>query len=238
MTGASAPTVEIRILSANVYRQNRQYDKVLDLVRSQSPDIAVFIDINEIWQQQLDTLGDLLPYSYGQSGSHLGLLVYSKRPLANVNIELFGTEDNVSVVAQIPNEDGPITFVATHPVPPLSSDIFRSRNQQIDLIGEYINSAPTKRRIAVGDLNITMWSPYYRRLVSKAGLHNTRKGFGILPTWPTHHPKIPALLAPFVRIPIDHCLVSEGFWVVNATTGSDIGSDHKPLTVDLAISNR
>ena len=85
---------------------------------------------------------------------------------------------------------------------------------------------------------MTMWSPYYRLLVRKTGLRNTRKGFGILPTWPTKgtYQILPGWLTSLFRIPIDHCLISHGLDTSNIYTGSSTGSDHKPLIVDLHLT--
>jgi endonuclease/exonuclease/phosphatase (EEP) superfamily protein YafD len=82
--------------------------------------------------------------------------------------------------------------------------------------------------IIAGDLNLSPWSPYYARLVRETGLADIRKGFGLLPTWPTH-------LRPMM-IPIDHCLVSPDISVSRVRTGEHIGSDHLPLIVDLMVA--
>ena len=66
-------------------------------------------------------------------------------------------------------------------------------------------------------------------LMRQTGLDNARKGFGLLPTWPAFMPW------PFLRIPIDHCLVSPDIRVIRMRTGRTIGSDHLPIIVDMAI---
>jgi endonuclease/exonuclease/phosphatase (EEP) superfamily protein YafD len=42
-------------------------------------------------------------------------------------------------------------------------------------------------------------------------------------------------MLPVLRIPIDHCLVSSELVVLEHTVGPDIGSDHYPLLVTLAV---
>jgi endonuclease/exonuclease/phosphatase (EEP) superfamily protein YafD len=79
----------------------------------------------------------------------------------------------------------------------------------------------------LGDLNMTVWSPYYKSFVEKTKLHNTRTGFGILPTWPAQ--------SPLLFIPLDHCLVSEDIKVLHTRTGRNVGSDHLPLITDTVI---
>ena len=83
--------------------------------------------------------------------------------------------------------------------------------------------------ILIGDLNTTMWSPWFGRLCAKSGLSSVRRGFGVLPSWP-------APLPAFLRIPIDHCLVSDDLVVTGCRLGSPAGSDHLPLIVDLAVA--
>lgn len=78
-----------------------------------------------------------------------------------------------------------------------------------------------------GDLNVTMWSSNYSKLIADSGLANSRKGFGILATWP--------MFFPLLSIPLDHCLVSPGIGINACRSGPDIGSDHLPLIVELAF---
>lgn len=194
----------------------------------------------------MDTLSDLLPYSSGQTNPYnLGLLVYSNKALDNTKIEFFGTENNTSVVTNIMVRSQPITILATHPFPPVKLSFFHSRNRQLDLVSQYVEQtgqdggrAPNPIILA-GDLNTTMWSPYYKRLARRTKLANARTGFGILPTWPTPgtYPAIPRWLTPLLTIPIDHCLISRGLDVTDIRVGTDTGSDHLPLVVDIKVAS-
>ena len=71
-----------------------------------------------------------------------------------------------------------------------------------------------------------MWSPYFAGLVHDSGLRDARMGFGLKTSWP-----IP--LPSFLRLPIDHCLVSKDIHVERFEIGSRTGSDHLPIIIDL-----
>ena len=79
----------------------------------------------------------------------------------------------------------------------------------------------------MGGVTVTMWAPAYKRFERDSRLVNSRKGFGVLPTWP-------AQTYPFAT-PIDHCLHSADIWVTDCRVGSRIGSDHMPLLVDFVV---
>lgn len=230
---------DLRVFIANLNTQNTRYEDVLDIVRSEQPNVAIFMEVDQAWKETFDTLVDILPYSSGQTNPfNLGLLVYSDIPLNDTHIEFFGTENNTSVVTQLTVQNQPITLIATHPVPPVRPGLFQSRNRQLDLIIQYLE--PIQNRVILaGDLNITMWSPYYRRLENFTGLHNARNGFGILPTWPTPviYQHIPGWFTSLFLIPIDHCLLSADWNVSNIRTGAETGSDHRSLVVDLELAN-
>lgn len=86
--------------------------------------------------------------------------------------------------------------------------------------------------VVVGDLNVTIWSVYYQKMIQLSGLLNTRAGFGILPTYSVVSPRI-----PWLSIRIDHSLVSSDVKVQDVRTGAYIGSDHLPLITDVIIDD-
>ncbi|MGI0488672.1 endonuclease/exonuclease/phosphatase family protein [Pantanalinema rosaneae CENA516] len=220
-------TPSLRVLLSNVKVQNRQYDRVIALVREVQPDIAVFQEVNQVWLDQLDILRDQLPYRVSDSeATRFGNVIYSALPLQQVSSRRFAQERFPSLLAEIqPERDRPpIALIATHPSPPLKPADFAARNQQFTAMADYIQKVSDPVMV-IGDLNTTMWSPNYRKFVQQTRLRNSRVGFGILPTWPAQ--------LPLLTIPIDHCLVSPEITVIQTQTGKNIGSDHLPLIVDL-----
>jgi endonuclease/exonuclease/phosphatase (EEP) superfamily protein YafD len=236
-------TVPLKIISSNILILNRNYDKVISFVRADRPDIAIFIEVDEPWAEKLASLKDILPYASDLPLSfELGIAVFSRVPLKNVAVEYFGTDSTpsqfkrASIVADLEVEGQTISLIATHPTTPIKPRVFNSRNIQLEAIAKYIQTLKHPVVMA-GDLNITMWSPYYRKFISDAGLRNAREGFGILPTWPTDkaQSRLVARISKLVAIPIDHCLVSPAIAVQNIRTGPNVDSDHLPLITDLLI---
>ncbi|MBD1870755.1 endonuclease/exonuclease/phosphatase family protein [Cyanobacteria bacterium FACHB-471] len=233
----SAAAAELRVLTANINTRNRSYEKVLTMVREEKPDVAVFLEVNDTWVAQLQNLKDILPYEFGQANPYnFGIAVYSRFPLANAAIDFFETGRNPSILASLTVEGQSISLVAAHPFPPVRRSFFHTRNLQLDRIGQYVQQIETPI-VLLGDLNITMWSPYYKRFVRNTGLQNARRGFGVLPTWPMPgtYAVLPNLLHRLLQIPIDHCLVSSDIKVAAIHTGRDVDSDHLPLIADLVI---
>lgn len=233
----STATGELRVLTANINTQNRSYEKVLTMVREENPDVAVFLEVDDTWMAQLQNLKDILPYEFGQANPYnLGIAVYSRLPLENAVIDFFGTSKNPSILTSLTVEGKTVSLVATHPLPPVRRSFFHSRNLQLDQIGQYVQQLETPV-VVLGDLNITMWSPYYKRFARNTGLQNARRGFGVLPTWPMPgtYAVLPNLLHRLLQIPIDHCLVSSDIKVAAIHTGQDVDSDHLPLIADLVI---
>ncbi|MCA9792481.1 MAG: endonuclease/exonuclease/phosphatase family protein, partial [Candidatus Eremiobacteraeota bacterium] len=118
---------------------------------------------------------------------------------------------------------GDFRLLATHPPPPINSSYHQMGQAHLARVAEVIEGSPL---ILAGDLNATSWSPPLHRL-EKAGLVNSRRGFGVLTTWPTH--------PLFLRIPIDQVLVSPTIGVADCRVGPDLGSDHLPLVVDFTL---
>ncbi|MEQ9548786.1 MAG: endonuclease/exonuclease/phosphatase family protein [Coleofasciculus sp. G3-WIS-01] len=217
----------LRVLLANVYSDNQRYAEFISLVKAEKPQLLVVQEVNPIWSQQLEALKPLLPYqTVYPRFDNFGIAVYSAIPLMNTDIKLFTEYDIPSIFAEVQWQGSTVSIIATHPLPPINAEYFKSRNQQLLELGKVISSINNIHAV-IGDLNTTMWSLYYRQFIRQTELKNARVGFGILPTWPQG--------APMLQIPLDHCLISPKINVLAIRTAGDIGSDHRPLIVDLVI---
>ncbi|MGD1808587.1 endonuclease/exonuclease/phosphatase family protein [Dapis sp. BLCC M126] len=225
---------KIRFFQANVFYKNQQYERLISEVKTENPDVAIFIEVTDAWAEKLELLQK--DYSYWvihqdpqiafNENINLGIAVYSKIPLKNTSIQDLGG-GRKTVSTQIEIQGKTLSILTTHPSWGIGKYGFNLRNKQLSEIASYIANQK-ESRVVIGDLNITMWSPYYKELISNSGLYNARKGFGMIPTWPS--------FIPLLSIPIDHCLVSQDIRVVNTKSGRNIGSDHLPLITDLIIT--
>ncbi len=222
---------DLKVLVFNVLHNNKKYANTISLVETEVPDIAVFLEAKSSWVESLELLSP--NYQYHLSYPKLQIEIYSQIPLNNTQVDVYG--DYRGVVTSNFNIAGKeLVFIATHAYPQLYYGVegFQIRNDQLlQGIGNYVNQI-SKPVILVGDLNATMWSPFYQEMIKNSKLKNARQGFGILPTQSSISPDI-----SWLSIPLDHCLISEKIQVKNIKTISNMGSDHLPLIIELGISS-
>jgi len=225
---SDAPQRALRVLLANVLTENGRHDEVIELIEQASPDVVVLQEVNGRWLRALAPVRADLPHVITATREdNFGIAVFSRYPLEDARVRYFGSAEVESIVGRVNIDGRAVTLIATHPVPPLSWRLARLRDEQLDAVAEHVADTPGPT-LLVGDLNVTMWSAPYRRLIDMTGLCNARKGFGILPSWSMHKPF-------FARIPIDHCLHTGDIGIASCRLGEPIGSDHRPLIVDLLL---
>ena len=228
-----------RVMSVNLNVANSDATEVIKLTKREQPDLALFLEVNDSMASQLEALKTFLPYSSNQLTPYQpGSVLYSKDPLADLEIRKFDTNNAVNLTAQVKTKNRQLSIVAIHPLPPVKRKFIHNRNTLFHAVSDYVQQQAAAV-LLIGDFNTTMWSPFYRALADETGLKNTRQGFGTLPTWPanlSYHltPKL-NILTRLVQIPIDQCLASPSLNAVRMRTGPDIGSDHLPIIVDFSI---
>jgi endonuclease/exonuclease/phosphatase (EEP) superfamily protein YafD len=155
------------------------------------------------------------------------MALFSRYPLAGVEVLALDASTHLAVLARI-NVDGTVvTLLSLHPPTPVRTHKFLNRNKQFSEAAALLRSSKGPR-VIVGDLNTTMWSPYFQKLLAESGLRDAKLGFGVLPSWPQPLPR-------FLQIPIDHCLVSNDISVAGIRSGGGTGSDHRFLIIDLQL---
>jgi endonuclease/exonuclease/phosphatase (EEP) superfamily protein YafD len=155
-----------------------------------------------------------------------GIALFSRLEVQAGGIGSTGSYHLPTAVGILKTDSTAIAVHALHMLPPVPGRHARERNAHMEWLADLVRQTDPPV-IAIGDLNCTPYSPHFRSLLGQSGLRDARRGFGIKPTWP-------AALGP-LGLPIDHCLVSDGIGVTGFTIGPDIGSDHRPIIVDLVI---
>ena len=220
----------VRILIANVWSKNRQYERFNHLVSESDPDIIVVMEVNAEWADVLRQQRDAYPHQELMARSdNFGIALLSRIPLRQAEVLELGERrlPSLFVKAKLPAEQE-LSLLATHPLPPAGSAA-KLRNQQLVAAADFISSIKGPK-VLCGDLNLTPWSPYWYDLLHHSELRDSRPGFGNQPTWPRKLPRM-------ARMPIDHVLVSEQVSVVKRKIGKNIGSDHLPVIVDLKVND-
>jgi len=203
----------LKVLSYNVLWSNKEYDRAMQrglggfpherlhqeaiaLVNQEQPDLAIFQEAVPHWHQGLNPLQSDYPHHI--RATKLEIEIYSKLPLPQPEIKLYGTYRGL-VIVELQIGDHSIKFIATHAYPQLyfGHQGWQIRNQHLEVgIGEYVANL-NQPAIVLGDLNVSMWSPFYHSMIQSSGLSNARQGLGILPTQSTIAPQFAALSAAF-----------------------------------------
>ncbi len=226
--GAPLTGKTYRALLCNVLQENRQHDKILALVRVSKPDFIVLLEVGEAWMESLAPLETDYPYHINRfwGEENYDIALFSRIPFADVEIRHFEANRVPSVVARFDLDERRLTVIGTHPAPPKSKVQFDHRNEHLLELARFA-SAQRGEVMALGDLNMTSWSPFFRELLRVSGLRDGRQGFGVQPTWPVNLPPL--------MIPLDHVLVSQGIHIRQRRLGPPVGSDHRPVIVDFSF---
>lgn len=216
-----------RALLMNVNSGTGIPEKVARAIRELDPDVVALEEVNDSWLSALSVALRAYPYSKTMPrDDNFGIALFSKYPLVQGEIREVGEAEVPTVIAELEMPDGRLTVIATHPVPPVSRENTRLRNDQLERLSEVARQA-NSAVLLLGDLNATPWCSEFPRLLAASGLRDSSQGRGVLATWPTY---LPVLL-----IPLDQCLYSAGLHVTRKALGPKVGSDHYPLVVDFAL---
>lgn len=229
---AASDPPTVRIFFANVAAYNEFPEAFLDEIPAADPDVIVFVEYLPWWRAAARNSPVLKAYPFGtpQSVPRGGeIAVYSRIPLENPQ-QTWATH-RPSFAFDIRAGGQPLRIFCLHsprPIPwPMNLPQHDYRGYWEIIVPELL--ALSDPAVVVGDFNATPHSWVYRTLT--AGIlrsaHEDR-GRGYATTWPNGQ-----LLVPPIRI--DHALLTRGVECVRIEEGLGIGSDHKPLILDVRL---
>lgn len=217
----------IKIGLFNVLTSNTNYQGLINEIEKQNPDIVILQEIDDLWITHLKPLNNKYKYNIRHIRyDNFGIAMFSKLPIINYQIEKWTGYEIPVIKAKLKLENKDILLYAIHTLPPISNEYIKTRNDMLKKINTISNSNKKKILIA-GDLNTTIYSHAYKKYISNSNLYDIQTNLNnIQGTWNTKHPN-------FMRISLDHVLVSKDIKGTDFNIGKDFGSDHLPIFVKI-----
>ena len=229
---AAAQPAALKIVSFNLFWANRSHAEVIRFLDWTDADIVVLQETTTEWSRALTALAPRYPHRFPDATEpHPGVLVLSKSPLAPHGLQMpYATTMNVRW------RDGTILLIGVHTVLPFGEI---GRGVQAETLRRIADAAAAASGpvVVAGDFNHTPYTPRFARLAAEGRLLAARHP-GLWPiTWRAQFRGVPVLDRLF-GLPIDQVLVNDHFAVRTVAIGPELGSDHLPVTVELAPRRR
>ena len=227
--GADNPTPPpgapiVRIVAFNVDGANHHYDRLAPLVARLEPDILGLTELTPAWAAAAAAASPTVrPRRLVPQRDVYGMGVLSRRPPARVSVERFPASGPVTLVARFDVAGRPLTFVLVHVHTSFAGAVHERELRALAAARPHLG----RRLVVCGDFNTVPWSAQLGEFGESTGLRDAFAGSWPVYSWPAW--------SPLLRVPLDHCLVSDGLSVRSRSFGPSSGSDHFPLVVDLAL---
>src|SRR5690606_568579 len=156
----SKPEYKIKLLTANVYQENRKFEKTIELISNSSPDVVFLLEPNSDWKNAMQPLKKNFPYFIEVPKENTyGLLFYSKFPIENHEINYLIDDEIPSIIADLKINNKIVRVFGIHPTPPVPQENPESteRDAEILIVGKKAKEFHGPA-IVFGDLNDVAWS--------------------------------------------------------------------------------
>jgi endonuclease/exonuclease/phosphatase (EEP) superfamily protein YafD len=223
----------IKIISANIYQFNQEFDRFKELIRKQDPVIFVTMESNKDWEIALRELENDYPHTQKVTLENTyGMHLYSKIPFEKIKTHYFVADDVPSMEAHFQTEAGEgFVLFCVHPPPPSPTEEETSKERDGDLLSiTKLAKRMEKPTLVMGDFNSVAWSNISRLFRKNSGLIDGRKGRGILASF---HAKY-----WFLRAPLDLVFHSCEVFINELKILEYIGSDHFPISCVFCINKQ
>lgn len=207
----------LRIVWANLQHDPRHVRALLDVLAELDPPVDV-LGVAEVYDA--DALQALrAQFPHGLVDRAAGVALLGRAPFAEQD-SVLGLDHRPILRARWQRGTASVDLFGMHALLPLGEQ------PALDRVAEL--AAACTDAVLIGDLNTTPWSAAYARLLGGGGLRDARRGHWPRATW-----RMAGM--PWMRLPIDHALVRGAVRVEQWRVLDDVGSDHLPFLVELAL---
>lgn len=220
----------IKIFISNVYQENRKTELCIAHLKRLDPDIVLLVETDIAWLNAVAPFAEKYPYRILHPlDNTYGMLLYSRLRIEKHEIRFLVEDDVPSFsVDLLSPENKSFRLFCLHPKPPVpgESDDSAERDAEILIVGKEAKTL-SKPVIVAGDLNDVAWSYTTNLFLKVSGLLDPRIGRGFYSTFHAAY--------PLMRWPLDHVFCSSHFYLVDIQRLSNIGSDHFPIFIQVAL---
>lgn len=221
----------IKVFTANVFQDNRNYKGLLEQVRRADPDVILLMETDKGWEDGVGELEKDYPHTLkAPLDNTYGMLFYSRFTLAEGKIRYCVKDDIpcVDAVLQLPS-GRTVKIWGLHPEPPAPQESKNTKEQDKELMKVAFEARHCKQPALVfGDLNDVAWSHTTILFKKVSKLLDPRRGRGFYNSFSAKH--------RFMRFPLDYLFCSRHFGLVNMRRLGYNGSDHFPMFIHLALA--
>lgn len=222
------PNAVISILVSNVLTPNQRYDKLLQRIEEEKPEIVLTLETDKRWEEDLSVLEKEYIYTVKIPKDNLyGMHLYSKLKLEDIEVKYIISDEIPSIHGYVKLKNGErVRIHCLHPKPPspTEDDTSTNRDAELLLVGRDLRSGQ-ESILVFGDLNDVAWSRTTRLFQRLSGLLDPRKGRGFYNTFHTGY--------FLLRWPLDHVFHTNDFTLIKLKRLKSIGSDHFPMFIKL-----
>ncbi len=222
----------LRLVHFNVLTSNDEFDAAQTVLASSHADVISLQEVDDEWLTMLASLPMHQVVAQIPRNDNFGLAIAVRRGITVRSAEVLELVPGVPAVALELEHDGQVVqILSVHTLPPVSREYAATRDRQLAAAGDWAHQQRQRGHtpVILGDLNTTPFGAHFQKLQHTAGLHNSQQGYGWQATWPAT-----ASLPTWLEIPLDHCLHDPKLVTTARRVGPSLGSDHRPVHVDLA----
>ena len=219
----------LRLVVANVEVGNTDFAAVGRLVTQTRPDV---FGVTELTPLMARHLARELPQYHARvletRSDAYGIGIFSRLPLRSARVVHLPADGGPpTAVASVRLAGRSVTVVVTHVHTPFAGSIHVRQLQALAEARPHLG----ERVVVCGDFNTPPWSGPLRDFAGDAVLRDLYgrhawRGY----SWPTW--------SSLLRVPLDNCFLSDGLGVRAYRDGPNVGSDHRPLVVDLGVTKQ
>ena len=218
----------VRVISLDIGSTPDAREAIIDWINASEGDIVLLANAGGTWRRYIEV--ENVPYRVVNDDPGLtgGTPVLARNGISVTLEEVPTILGAVDVIITVPLGNQEVTILGVSVERPVNGIAYSERIDDFAAINARIsrNTTPT---VIIGNLEASRWSHAFSVIANN--MKNSEDGFGYMATYPAYD--LP-LVAEFAGTPVDHALYVGPITVSHRRVGPNLGTDHRPLLIDVS----